>query len=96
MADFSGVSSWLTGQLRTERTNASTTGLLDVTTGQWSPVLFDGLRLPAGLFPPVVEPGQTIGTPLDPDATWHSSRSARLSHGGHCSRYATASLRGHR
>lgn len=55
---------WLTGQLRTERTNASTTGLLDVTTGQWSAVLFDALRLPAGLFPPLVEPGQTIGTLL--------------------------------
>jgi rhamnulokinase len=55
---------WLTGQLRTERTNASTTGLLDVTTGLWSPVLFDALRLPVGLFPPLVEPGQTIGTLL--------------------------------
>lgn len=52
---------WLTGQQVAERTNASTTGLLDATTGGWSPELLAALELPAGLLPPVVPPGTTVG-----------------------------------
>jgi rhamnulokinase len=52
---------WLTGQQRAERTNASTTGLLDVTTGRWNDPLADKLGLPSTLFPSLVDPGQRIG-----------------------------------
>ena len=52
---------WLTGERRTEITNASTTGLLDATTRTWSAELFAALDLPADLFPPLVEPGEAIG-----------------------------------
>jgi len=52
----------LTGELRTEVTNASTTGLLDARTRSWSTDLFDRLGLPAGLFPPLQLPGETRGT----------------------------------
>ena len=38
---------WLTGELRTELTNASTTGLLDARTRQWSTELLDRLDIPA-------------------------------------------------
>ncbi len=52
---------WLTGEKSVERTNASTTGLLDIVSGAWNQELIDKLGLPRSLFPPVVDPGQTIG-----------------------------------
>ena len=52
---------WLTGEQVTEDTNASTTGLLDARTGQWSTELIDTLGLPAGLLPRVVSPGTVVG-----------------------------------
>ena len=52
---------WLTGEKSVERTNASTTGLLDIVSGAWNVELIDKLGLPRSLFPPVVDPGQTIG-----------------------------------
>ena len=52
---------WLTGERVTEDTNASTTGLLDARTGQWSTDLIDTLGLPPGLLPPVVPPGTVVG-----------------------------------
>lgn len=51
---------WLTGDLRTEITNASTTGLLDARTRTWSPEVLAALDLPDDLFPPLIEPGQTL------------------------------------
>ncbi|TFV59389.1 rhamnulokinase [Mycobacterium sp. PS03-16] len=56
---------WLTGRLATERTNASTTGLLH-TGGHWDSELCDVLGVPSGLFPPVVDPGTVLG-PVLPD-----------------------------
>ncbi|GHH44763.1 rhamnulokinase [Streptomyces candidus] len=58
---------WLTGgpQL-TERTNASTTGLLDVRTGAWDHELIARLGLPGSLFGDLVDPGTRIGA-LRPD-----------------------------
>jgi rhamnulokinase len=53
---------WLTGELRAERTNASTTGLLDVRRGTWSTDLLDRLGIPADLLPPLEEPGAVRGT----------------------------------
>jgi rhamnulokinase len=56
---------WLTGHKITERTNASTTGLLDIRSGQWDDNLITRLGLPPTLFPTVVDAGSTIG-PLLP------------------------------
>jgi rhamnulokinase len=53
---------WLTGEIGAERTNASTTGLLDVRDGTWSRGLLAKLDLPAGLLPPLRDPGEVIGT----------------------------------
>jgi len=54
---------WLTGRTVTERTNASTTGLLGVD-GTWDSELEAMLGLPPGLFPGLAEPGDDLGAVL--------------------------------
>ena len=54
----------LTGQRRTEATNASTTGLFDAVAGEWASQLFGPLGFPSDLFPPLIRPGETLGTLL--------------------------------
>jgi rhamnulokinase len=56
---------WLTGEQVAERTNASTTGLLDLGTGTWNATLIDKLSLPRSLFPFLVDSGTRIGTLRD-------------------------------
>jgi rhamnulokinase len=53
---------WLTGARGAEVTNASTTQLLDVRTRAWATDLMERLGIPSGLFPPLREPGEVIGT----------------------------------
>ncbi|MGO4189828.1 rhamnulokinase [Pseudarthrobacter sp. TAF60_1] len=55
----------LTGQRRTEATNASTTGLFDAVAGEWATEFLTALGLPKDLFPPLIQPGETTG-PLLP------------------------------
>jgi rhamnulokinase len=52
---------WLTGVRAAEETNASTTGLMDARTGDWSAELVQALGLPAGLLPDVVRAGAVLG-----------------------------------
>ncbi len=52
---------WLTGIAGTERTNASTTGLLDATTGEWSTRVLHASGLRASLLAPLRSPGQVVG-----------------------------------
>lgn len=52
---------WATGTQVAERTNASTTGLLDVGTGEWDRDLLRRLDLPRGLLPELVDPGTALG-----------------------------------
>jgi sugar (pentulose or hexulose) kinase len=52
---------WLTGEVGAERTNASTTGLLDVTTGEWSSDLAGRLELPWSILPPLRDAGSVVG-----------------------------------
>src|SRR5215211_346077 len=56
---------WLTGGQIAERTNASTTGLLDVTSGAWNATLIDKIGLPRSAFPSLVDPGSGIGSLRD-------------------------------
>ncbi len=58
------VACLLTGEQVAERTNASTTGLLDVTTREWDRELMVRLGLDVGLFPDLVDPGHEIGVLL--------------------------------
>ena len=52
---------WLTGELATEETNASTTGLLDVHTRRWSDELLTRCEIPAEMLPPLQAPGSIRG-----------------------------------
>lgn len=52
----------LTGARVAERTNASTTGLVDVRTGQWDLELAERLGIPASVLPVLVDPGEGLGT----------------------------------
>ncbi|MFK0039918.1 rhamnulokinase family protein [Paenarthrobacter sp. NPDC090517] len=54
----------LTGERRTEATNASTTGLFDAVSGAWATEFLDALGLPRNIFPPLIQPGETVGTLL--------------------------------
>lgn len=62
------VAYWLTGLMVTERTNASSTGLLDPRTSEWDIGLIGRLGIPTGLFGPLVNAGDTIG-PLRPEVS---------------------------
>ena len=52
---------WLCGELANERTNASTTGLLDARSGEWAREVIGELGLPQRLFGPLAEPGTELG-----------------------------------
>lgn len=51
----------LTGAMGAEVTNASTTGLLDATSRQWSPELLSRTGIPESLLPALRRPGEHIG-----------------------------------
>lgn len=55
---------WLCGELANERTNASTTGLLDARSGHWSLPLIERLGLPERPFGTLVDPGTRLGSVL--------------------------------
>lgn len=52
---------WLTGRSVAERTNASTTGLLGVETGDWDFALAERLNIPREIFRSLVDAGTEIG-----------------------------------
>ncbi len=51
----------LTGERVAERTNASTTGLLDLHAGEWDVSLAERLGIRPSILPRLVDPGTTIG-----------------------------------
>lgn len=51
----------LTGFVGAERSNASTTGLIDARTGQWSSSMIDAIGVPASLFPELQAAGLRAG-----------------------------------
>ncbi|HET7014499.1 MAG TPA: rhamnulokinase family protein [Streptosporangiaceae bacterium] len=67
---------WLTGRAGAEVTNASTTQLLDVTTGNWATPVMSRAGLPPGIFPALRRPGEEIGSLL-PEALDAAGLSAR-------------------
>jgi rhamnulokinase len=52
---------WLTGVQGAERTNASTTGLLDARTRAWAPDLAEAVGLPRAILPRLRDPGERLG-----------------------------------
>jgi sugar (pentulose or hexulose) kinase len=55
---------WLTGELGAEATNASTTQLLDLRTGEWALPLMAELGIRPSLFPALRAPGTALGPVL--------------------------------
>jgi rhamnulokinase len=58
------IAYWLTGAIGAELTNASTTQLVNIYTGQWATDIMRRLSLPRALFPRIRWPGDHIGAPL--------------------------------
>ncbi|MDG3007635.1 rhamnulokinase [Paludisphaera mucosa] len=57
------VLGWLlTGERAAERTDSSTTQLLDPRTGEWSDEICSALELPRSILPRLIEPGSELGT----------------------------------
>jgi rhamnulokinase len=52
---------FLTGVLRAEFTNATTTQMVDARTRGWATALLDEVGIPTRLLPPIVEPGSALG-----------------------------------
>ena len=52
---------WLSGELKTERTIASTSSMLGLGTGEWDFELMEKLGLPTQMLGPIVAPGTQIG-----------------------------------
>jgi rhamnulokinase len=52
---------WLTGEVGAEATNASTTQLYDVRRRSWATGLAERVDVPAGILPPLREPGDVVG-----------------------------------
>lgn len=63
MADL--FSYFLCGQVFGEYTLASTSQMMDMTTGQWSAPIFEKLGLPLDIMPPIVMPGAVVGELTD-------------------------------
>lgn len=59
---------WMTGCARSERTIASTTGLLDPRDAGWDAELLALLGLPADILPPLITAGERLGA-LRPEVT---------------------------
>ncbi|MET8684730.1 rhamnulokinase family protein [Streptomyces sp. NPDC004732] len=55
------IAYWLTGDLGTELTNASTTQLLDLRTGEWAREVAGRVGIDLGLFPALRRPGDPAG-----------------------------------
>lgn len=52
---------WLSGQLRAEFTNATTTQCINASTRRWATDLLQALEIPVRLLPELVEPGTILG-----------------------------------
>jgi rhamnulokinase len=75
MPDLVGF--WLSGVAATERTNASTTGLLDPVSREWTWDLIDRLGFPRELFVGLRDPGQVLG-PLSTEVADEVGRADRV------------------
>ncbi len=56
--------SWLSGEMVSEQTNATTTQCWDPVAGRWATDILDSLGIPTTMLPPVVAPGTVLGETL--------------------------------
>jgi rhamnulokinase len=69
---------WLGGRRVAEFTNATHTGLVDLTAGQWSRELFERLDLPLEAAPPIVPAGTAVGRIMEPLAELNAFNDTEL------------------
>ena len=69
---------WLTGELRSELTIASTTQFVNAGAREWATDLLRELAIPTRLLPPLVEPGKLLGGVCESASADH--RGLRSSH----------------
>jgi rhamnulokinase len=69
---------WLGGRRVAEYTNATHTGLVDLTTGDWSRELFELLDIPIEAAPPIVPAGSALGRMKGPLAQLAAFRETHL------------------
>ncbi|TKJ38826.1 MAG: rhamnulokinase [Planctomycetes bacterium B3_Pla] len=60
---------FLCGKIFAEYSLASTSQFMDMRTGQWSKAVLDGLSLPGGIMPKIIDPGTIVGRLTDEIAT---------------------------
>lgn len=74
---------WMTGTDRAERTNASTTGLLNIATREWDPVAFQAANVPLALAAPLIDPGDDLGNITGPAARMTDAKLPCIAVGSH-------------
>jgi len=82
----------LTGTSVAERTNASTTGLLDVRTREWDTALAERIGVPTSLLPRLVDPGAPVGELLPHVAGAIGGRAPVVAVGSHDTASAVAAV----
>lgn len=91
------VNYWLTGELCSEFTNATTTQFVDARRRSWATGLLDALDIPTRILPPIVEPGTIVGK-IAGDAPAHLTGTPVVAPACHDTGSAVAAVRadGHR
>jgi sugar (pentulose or hexulose) kinase len=83
----------LTGKMINEYTISSTSQLMDIFTGNWSEKLLNIFEIPAGLFSPLIKPGEIIGNITSKLSTKFGYKSIPvISVGSHDTASAVASI----
>jgi rhamnulokinase len=69
---------WLGGRREAEYTNATHSGLVDLTTGDWSQDILSLLQIPADSLPPIVSTGTIVGRVTGPLGELRAFRDTQL------------------
>ncbi len=56
------INYWLTGEKASEFTIATTTQMVDPTTGKWASGMLQELGIPTGILPEIIQPGSYLGS----------------------------------
>lgn len=85
---------WLSGEMTTERTIASTSAMLKLETGEWDFELMEMLGIPTQMLGPIIDPGARVGSLREEVAvaTGAESEVAIIAPGSHDTASAVASI----
>ena len=84
---------YLCGNISAEYTDASTSQLLDMKTGQWSDAIVGAFDLPKSILPEIVQPGTTVGKlKIELAEKWNCSQIPIVAVGTHDTASAVAAV----